>query len=60
MVLKIKSIPSFERGDHVESKYIIENKFRPFQNSRKGCLNRKLTRKMTWDVIRHFKMTDIA
>ena len=27
IVLKIKSIPSFERGDHVESKYIIKNKF---------------------------------
>ena len=24
---KIKSIPSFERGDHVESKYIIKNEF---------------------------------
>ena len=24
---KMKSIPSFERRDHVESKYIIENEF---------------------------------
>ena len=24
---KIKSFPSFERGDHAESKYIIENEF---------------------------------
>ena len=26
MALKIKTMPSFERGDNVESKYIIKNK----------------------------------
>ena len=33
---KIKSLPSFERRDHVESKYIIKNEFRIFQNTKKG------------------------
>ena len=32
MGLKIKSIPSFETGDQVESKYIIKNEFNFFQN----------------------------
>ena len=36
MVLKIKSIPSFKRRDNLESKYIIKNKFLPFQNTKKG------------------------
>ena len=30
MVLKIKDIPSFKRGDHAESKYLIRNEFYPF------------------------------
>ena len=34
MVLKIKSIPSFEREDHVESKYIIKNDFDFFKKSK--------------------------
>ena len=29
---KIKSIPSFEIGDQVESKYIIKNDFNFYQN----------------------------
>ena len=36
MVLKIKSIPSFERRDHIESKYIVINGFWFFQNIKKG------------------------
>ena len=30
------NIPSFKRGDHVESKYPIMNEFYPFQNTKKG------------------------
>ena len=37
MVLKIKSIPSFERGDHVESKYIIKMSFDFFKIPKKGA-----------------------
>ena len=36
MVLKIKTIPLQERGDHVESEYIIRNEFGRFQNTKKG------------------------
>ena len=32
----MKTIPSFERGDHLESTYIIRNKFLLFLNSKKG------------------------
>ena len=37
MVLKKKTIPSQERGDHVESEYIFRNEFGLFQNTKKGA-----------------------
>ena len=42
MVLKIKTIPSVERGDHVEFKYIIKNSFLLFENIKEGSLNENL------------------
>ena len=36
MVLEIKTLPSLERRDHVESNYIIRNEFQLFQNTEKG------------------------
>ena len=33
---KIKTIPSNERGDHVESKYTIKNEFYVFKILKKG------------------------
>ena len=40
---KNKNYTISERGDHVESKYIIKNKFWPFQNTEKGALNPKIS-----------------
>ena len=40
MVLKIKTISSFGRGDHIESKYINRNEFYPFQNTMKATVGR--------------------
>ena len=37
MVLKIKSLPSFERRDHVEFKYILENEFWLSESAKKGA-----------------------
>ena len=45
---KINSIPPFGRGDHVESKYIIENKFDLFKLPKKGA-KPKINPKMTLD-----------
>ena len=37
MVLKVKSIPSFERRDHVESNYIIKMSFDCFKLPKEGA-----------------------
>ena len=37
MVLKIKSLPSFERRDHVDFKYIINMSFDFFKIPKKGA-----------------------
>ena len=42
MALKIKTIPSVERGDHVEFKYIIRNSFLLLKIPKKGSLNENL------------------
>ena len=44
MVLKIKFIPEFERGDHVESNYIIKNEFDIFNNNKKGSYAENVTK----------------
>ena len=33
---EMKTVPSFDKGDHVKSKYIIENNFWPFENAKKN------------------------
>ena len=33
---KIETIPSFERGEHIEYKCILENEFEFFRNTKKG------------------------
>ena len=46
MVLYIyKTIPSFEKGDHVKSKYIIRNEILFFQNTKKKAVNQKFGQK---------------
>ena len=42
MALKMKTIPSVERRDHVEFRYIIKNSFLLFENIKKGSLNENL------------------
>ena len=42
MVLKIKTIPLVERGDHVEFKYIIRNSFLLLKIPKEGSLNENL------------------
>ena len=46
MVLKIKSLPSFEKGDHVDFKYIIKMSFEFFKIPNKGA-KPKIQLKMT-------------
>ena len=48
MVLKIKSLPSFEREDHVESKYIIRTELWLFEIPKKGA-KLKMYPEMTLD-----------
>ena len=36
---EMKTVPSFDKGDHVKSKYIIENNFWPFENAKKKVIN---------------------
>ena len=42
MVIKNKTIPSVERGDHVEFKYIIRNSFLLLKIPKEGSLNENL------------------
>ena len=51
MVLKIKSIPSFKRGDHVDFKYIMKDEFWYFQNTKKGRITKNLAEKeLKWPL----------
>ena len=46
-----KTILSFERGDHVESIYIIRDEFWYFQNTKKGRLTKNLAEKeLKWPL----------
>ena len=36
MAIRIKTMPPFERGEHVEKKYKIRNDYWFFQNTKKG------------------------
>ena len=37
MVLKIKTLPSFERGEHLKYKYILKNDFDFSEMPKKGA-----------------------
>ena len=45
MVLKIKAIPPFKRGEHIIINILSENKFDFLEIPKKGDLNRKFSRK---------------
>ena len=50
MALRLKLIPSFERGDHAESKWVIRKDFRPFQSTKNGAKPEKIGGKGTEDI----------